>query len=329
MLQICFLLYPNMLATSTTLPMELLASATALAKTQHPRKREHIEITLASLDGKAVVTHTGITLTPDCPLDAVPPPDIVYLPALWRNPEPVIAKQRELLPWLQREQQRGAALAAVGTGCWFLAEAGLLDGKAATTHWYYFDRFQARYPKVQLKRSNFITQADNIFCAGSVNSLADLTVYFIQQHFGQSVAHHVERHFFHEIRRLYETAHAGDQIAKMHPDEVIVQAVHWLSENYHTDVNVSELAARFDMSVRTFNRRFKLATDTTPLSYLQDLRIKNAQELLKSTNLNLSEIMFRVGYQDIAHFTRLFKRILGLTPTQYRVTVRAKLFSAD
>lgn len=327
MLKICFVLCPQMLATSATLPMELLGAAYAQAKTR--RSTQRLTILQASIDGRPVVTHAGIKLQPDCALADVGDCDIVYLPGLWRNPEPVIESHRALVPWLQTQHSSGSAMAGVGTGCWFLAEAQLLNNKPATTHWYYFDRFQARYPAVLLKRSHFITQSDNIFCAGSVNSLADITVYFIQQHFGQSIASHVERHFFHDIRRRYETSHADEHITQMHPDEDIVQAQYWLQENYSSDVNLALLAERLGMSSRTFNRRFKTATDTTPLNYLQDLRIKNAQELLKNSNLAMAEIVFRVGYQDLAHFTRLFKRKLGITPSQYRLTVRAKLFSPN
>jgi transcriptional regulator GlxA family with amidase domain len=137
--------------------------------------------------------------------------DIVYLPGLWRNPRPVVRRHPQLLAWLREQYQNGALISAVGTGCCFLAEAGLLDGKAATTHWHYFDQFQKDYPKVMLKRQHFITRAGSLYCAASVNSLADLTVHFIQRLYGKAIASHVERHFSHEIRRAYESSGFFDQ----------------------------------------------------------------------------------------------------------------------
>ncbi|TVZ38867.1 transcriptional regulator GlxA family with amidase domain [Alteromonadaceae bacterium 2753L.S.0a.02] len=329
-LNICFVLCPNMLATSATLPMEQLVAAASLAKTSKLRKSYPLlNLSMISLTGDGVKTHTGLCLQPDYSIAECPAADIVYLPALWRNPERILRDQAQLIPWLQQQHENNCLLAAVGTGCWFLAEAGLLDHKPATTHWYYFSQFQERYPQVQLKRDHFITQAGNIYCAGSVNAFADLTVYFIQSHFGPLIASHVERHFFHENRRLYETTRGGHALAQVHPDEDIVQAQTWLRENMNQEVSLAELANHFGMSTRTFNRRFKAATDTTPLNYLQAVRIETAKDLLKSSNLSVAEIVFRVGYQDAAYFTSLFKRKLGTTPSQYRVTVRAKMFSPD
>jgi transcriptional regulator, AraC family with amidase-like domain len=260
-------------------------------------------------------------------LPIAPTADIVYLPALWRNPEPILKANLEVIPWLQEHYRNGSLLAGVGTGCWFLAEAGLLDNKPATTHWFYFDRFQKRFPNIQLKRHHFITQAGNLYCTGSVNSLADLTVQFIQRYFSHRIASHVERHFFHEIRASARAAQAFDEADNAHPDEAIVQTQTWLQSNYNQEVQMGELAEQFGMSTRTFNRRFKTATGSTPLAYLKNIRLRIATDLLKSSNLSVGEIVFRVGYQDGAHFTQLFKQKHGVTPSVYRTTVRAKLFT--
>jgi transcriptional regulator GlxA family with amidase domain len=95
-------------------------------------------------------------------------------------------------------------ISAVDTGTCFLAEAGLLDDKPATTHWHYFDQFQRDYPRVKLKRQYFITQATNLNCSASVNAMADLTVHFVKRIYGQGIASFVKRNFSHEIRRSYE-----------------------------------------------------------------------------------------------------------------------------
>ncbi|WP_075185356.1 GlxA family transcriptional regulator [Teredinibacter haidensis] len=328
MLKVTFLLCDNMLATSATLPLEQLRAASIFARTgtDATLKKKHLKVTLASTSGAPIKTHTGFTLTPDCSIEASPLADIVYLPALWRNPEPTLKTNRTVIPWLQQHFQHGSILAGVGTGCWFLAEAGLLEGKPATTHWYYFDRFAQQFPNIQLKRNHFITQAGNIYCTGSINALADLNIYFIQQHFNDHIASNVERHFFHEIRSAYTTS-AFQETHTLHPDESIVQAQEWLQHHYNGDIKLSGLAEQFGMSVRTFNRRFKAATHTTPLNYLKNIRLDSAKDLLQNTNLSISEIVFRSGYQDSNHFTKLFKLKHGTTPSQYRTTVRAKLFS--
>lgn len=325
-----FLLCDKMLATSSTLPMEMLLAAESRMQSIPPGdRRKRLNITTAAVGPEPVTTRTGLRWQADSPLSEIARTDIIYIPGLWRNPRPIVKRQPEILAWLQRQYQNGAIISAVGTGCCFLAEAGLLDGKVATTHWHYFDQFQEDYPAVQLKRQHFITQAGNLYCAASVNSLADLTVHFIQRLFGKDVASHVERHFSHEIRKSYESTGFFEAAHNPHPDEDITQIQIWLHDNYHREILFPHVAARFGLSVRTLNRRFKAALGQTPLDYLQEIRITTARDLLKTSNLSLNEIADKVGYQDTSYFTTLFKKHLSITPNAYRETVRGKLFSTD
>jgi len=330
---IVFVLLDNMLATSATLPSEMLLAAQSaaikakktVANTLTPPP---VKICTASLNGESVLTRSGLRWQPDAALNELNDNQIIYIPGLWRNPRPLIKKSEPLLTWLRQEYQNGALISAVGTGCCFLAEAGLLDGKAATTHWHYFDQFQKDYPLVQLKRQYFITQAGNLYCAASVNSLADLTVHFIQRLFGKEIANHVERHFSHEIRRAYEASGFFEKEHNHHPDEDITQIQIWLQDNYNRNIIMTQLAEKFGMSTRTLNRRFKAALGISPLDFLQEVRINIAKDLLKTTNLSINEIADKVGYQDTGFFTTLFKKHLATTPVAYRETVRAKLFRA-
>ncbi|GMG88674.1 GlxA family transcriptional regulator [Biformimicrobium ophioploci] len=326
--RVTFLLIDQMLATASTLPMEMLRAAESRAR-MDPNFDGQLELVTASCDGKPVSTRSGIDLSPQYSLDQLEKSDIIYLPSLWRNPRPQIMRNRKLLSWLKEQVAAGAAISATGTGVCFLAAAGLLDDKPATTHWHYFDQFTQDYPKVHLKRQYFITQTDRIFCAASVNALADVTVHFIKEMYGQAVASHVERNFSHEIRRPFEEIAYFEGAVHLHPDEDIVQAQMWLKDHCGEEIRLSEVAASFDMSVRSFNRRFKMATGQTPLQYLQNVRIDMARDLLQSSNLSINEISEKVGYQDMGHFTALFKKFLSTTPSEYRTTVRAKLFRVN
>ncbi len=326
--KIAFVLCDGMIATSTTLPFEMLRAAESAARGMDRRQARplHIQTTAVAMD--TVKTSVGFPLFPDVTIDELGECDIIYLPALWRNPRPIVKKHTALLDWLKRAYENGTTINAVGTGCCFLAEAGLLNDKPATTHWHYFDQFQRDYPKVQLKRQYFITQTGNLYCSASVNAMADLTVHFIKRMYGNTVASIVERNFSHEIRRAYESTSYFEGSTRHHPDEDIVQAQIWLQDNYSRQIKLSEVAERFDMSVRTFNRRFKAATDQSPLQYLQEIRIETAKDLLQTSNLTISEVAYKIGYQDMGHFTGLFKKLLSITPSEYRSTVRAKLFTA-
>jgi len=327
-IEIRFLLCDRMLATSSTLPMEMLLAAESAVITMLPPEQQHpLRIRTLGLTEEAVTTRTGLRWQPDTTIADIQRCDLIYIPGLWRNPRPIIQQQQATLEWLKQQHQNGAIISAVGTGCCFLAEAGLLDGKAATTHWHYFDQFQKDYPQIDLKRQYFITQAGNLYCAASVNSLADLTVHFIQRFFGKAIASHVERHFSHEIRKAYESSGFFEAANNPHPDEDITQIQIWLQDNYRRDILFPQVAERFGMSVRTLNRRFKNALGQSPLAYLQDIRITIAKDLLQTSNLSISDIADKVGYQDTSYFTSLFKKQLATTPNAYRETVRAKLFS--
>jgi transcriptional regulator GlxA family with amidase domain len=328
MLNVGFLLCDNMLATSTTLPMEMLLAAQTTANQQRKSQQPVLQINTFATQLTPIKTQTGISLVADKKIDNTKL-DLLYLPGLWRNPRPMIQKNREVIGWLQNLHQSGTLISAVGTGVCFLAEAGLLDGKVATTHWYYFEQFKKQYPAVQLKQEYFITQAENIYCAASVNSLADLTVHFITRFFSTAIAQHVEKHFSHEIRKSYDKSAYFDRLQKPHPDETIIQIQDWLESHYHQAVNFQQLSKQFDLSVRSLNRRFKNALDQTPNNYLQKMRINAAKDLLQNTNLAINEIADQIGCPDPSYFTNLFKKHLHITPIAYRKTVRAKLFQAQ
>jgi transcriptional regulator GlxA family with amidase domain len=318
-----------MLATSTTLPMEMLLAAESVAQHQQKTQKPQIKITTYAIDQTSIKTQTGLTLIPDKTLSDSDKIDLLYLPGLWRNPRPTVQKNWAVTNWLKKLHQSGTLISAVGTGVCFLSEAGLLDGKVATTHGYYFEQFKKQYPAVQLKQEYFITQAENIYCAASVNSLADLTVHFITRFFSTEIAQHVEKHFSHEIRKSYDKSAYFDRLQKPHPDETIIQIQDWLESHYHQAINFQNLAKQFDLSARSLNRRFKNALDQTPNDYLQKMRINAAKDLLQNTNLAINEIADKIGCPDPSYFTSLFKKHLHSTPIAYRKTVRAKLFQSQ
>ena len=325
-LTVATLLYDNQLATSATLPVEMLRMAEAANRA---RTERHTSIRSISIDPQhmPVTTPSGFSLAATHTLTEAPPCDMVILPALWRNPRPALRTYRDDVPWLQSQSEQGAILIAVGTGACFMVEAVLLKNQAATTHWHYFDRFQRDYPDVKLKRNYFITRSGNIYCAASVNALAQLMVHLIYRRYGRETANLVERNFFHEVRNVFDLKDYFDEQAEYHPDEEIVQAQIWLDDNYAQPVKIADLAAQFGFSVRNFDRRFKQALGSTPVQYLQKCRIRNACELLKQSNLTVAEVAEHCGYQNASAFARQFRQQLNASPKKYRETVRAKLFS--
>ncbi len=332
---VIFLLYPNMLATSVTLPLEMLRAAWAMRKVEQ-HHLPPLTIEFRSQTSGTINTHTGLPLQSSSLDTPIPRDSLIFLPALWRDPIKILNQQPDILNWLSTIPT-DCTLAAVGTSVCFLAQAQLLQHQFATTHWHFFDRFSRRYPDVKLQRDRFITQSHasgqpRIFCTASINALAELTAFFIQEQYGSAIAQTVERNFFHEIRQPNTQAGLSNTLTS---DERVALAVAKLDElltqpantpNYQS-IDIAALAASLGISVRSLNRHFKNALNLSPLQYVQRHRMTTAKDMLKSSNLSIAEIANYTGLQDPQHFSRLFKKTFGVPPNQYRTTVRSKLFS--
>jgi transcriptional regulator GlxA family with amidase domain len=319
-------LYPSALASSITLPMEILQAASQMASTAL-RGKPQIHFQLAGPNRHWIKLASGIKLKPDVSLEKMPTPDLLILPAIWRNPVPTIRASAPLLKKLPDIAATGTRICSVGTASCLLAEAGMLGGKPATTHWNYFEHFARRYPDVDLKTRHLITQSDNIYCVGSVNSIADLMVHIVEEWFGSRIARAVENQFSPEIRLSFGAASYQNEADSSHHDEIVLEGQQWIQDKLTGSVSMAELARHLNLSPRTLNRRFKQATGLSPLAYLQGLRIATARDLLRNSNLSISEIAWQVGLQDVSYFSQLFRRHKGMPPQSYRAAVRGKLFA--
>jgi transcriptional regulator GlxA family with amidase domain len=315
----------NCLGSSMTLPLEMLNAANSLARARN-RVQPRLQVDIAALHEQQFIISGALTITTNCRLQDIEDCQLIILPALWRNPMLALGKYPQLIDWLQKMAQTGSWICAVGTSCCFLAEAGLLDQKPATTHWYYLKEFAQRYPLVEWKDQYLITQADNIYCAGSVNSVADLMIHLVGRAYGQSIAKAVEAQFSPEIRRPFENHAYSQYDTNIHNDEEIIRAQEWLREHATDAIQIQQLADRLGMSARSFNRRFKQAVGLTPGEYLHNQRMDIGKELLRTTNLTIAEVAEQTGYHDSSYFCARFKRWLGQTPLAYRKSVRGKLF---
>lgn len=320
---------PGALGSTITIPLEMLSAANDIARARK-QSEKLVKIVLASGTSDSKISLSGgLNIVCENKLSDIDRSDLIFVPGIWGNPRSSVRQLSAMQQWLRTQYQAGSTICSIVTGSFFLAEAGLLDGKVATTHWRFFDQFQQQYPQVKLQRKRFITSADRLFCTGSVNAVRDIMLHFVEQLYGESIANEISRQFTHELKRSYESLLLNKDQNRSHHDEEIIKIQEWLYDNYQKQLRISELASRFQLSVRSLNRRFKLATNTTPLQYLHELRIAHGKELLKQSNLAISEVADMVGYQDASYFTSLFKKLNKVTPNEYRSLVRNKLFLAE
>jgi transcriptional regulator GlxA family with amidase domain len=320
--------FKKVLGTSITIPMEML-NAADLIKRIEGKPYTKLDMEIASPEGKNITLTAGLEIVCKKKIQQIENTDLVIIPALWGNPKGVVQQYPALITWLQEQHRKETLICAVGTGSYFLAEAGLLDNKVATTHWYYFDQFASLYPNIHLQRDRFITKAGTIYCAGSVNSVRDVMLYFIENFYNPDVANQVSKHFTHEIKRSYTSNFLKYAPQDYHDNENIIVIQEWLHLRYSSEINLEIIAHNFDISVRSLNRNFKKAVGKSPMQYLQQIRIDNAKELLKTSNISIAEVAYNVGYPDCSYFSAVFKKQISLSPKDYRRLVRKKLFTVD
>jgi transcriptional regulator GlxA family with amidase domain len=316
----------QMLGSSAANPMEMLEAARARLKVNRANNAD-FKIDIAAPEMKSLSLLGGFQVRPNCVLSEIEATDLIVVPALWRNPANTIRNHKDTtIPWLRNQYLAGASIMAVGTGVSLVAEAGILDGKAATTHWHYLEQFAREYPRVNLQTKHLLTQSGRIYCAASVSSAADMMVHWLGLVFGKDLSLQVEQQFSPEVRNTFETKVFHAEMGNQHPDEEVANVQRWLQQNLSTGLDVTALSRQAGLSTRQLSRRFKSVCGKTLGQYQQYLRCLEAKDLLKNTDMAVADIGMALGYSDISHFGRIFHRHFEQSPKAYRDKVRHKLF---
>ena len=300
-------------------PIEVFHSAGVVWNWLHGEEvKPRFRVRVASLDGKKVTVVHSLGLVPECSIADIKHTDIIIVPAPGWDLLDEIARNSALVPWLKKWHGRGAYIAGVCSGVAFLAECGILDGKQATTHWGVAEVMRARYPKVNWKTEEFVTEDGKLFCSGGVYASIDLSLYLVEKFCGHEVALQCAKSLLLSMPRSRQSGYAVVPLSRPHADEKIRKAEEYLQKHFDRAVSIGDLADRAGMGARNFIRRFKAATGHLPGAYLQTLSVSAAKEMLEEGALSIQEICAKVGYEDAAFFRELFKRHTGMTPAEYR-----------
>ena len=203
-------------------------------------------------------------------------------------------------------------------GAAYLAEAGLLDGKVATTHWAVSDDLERRYPKVRWRPDLFVTEDSRLLCSGGLFAAMDLSLYMVEKLCGHELSVQTARAMLLPMPRMNQSGYAVLPVSRPHDNPRIRAVEGWLQNNFRTNVSTQELADRAGLAVRTFVRHFKAATGSLPAAYVQAVRIEAAKAMLERDTKPIQRVSSDVGYDDVAFFRGLFKRATGMTPAEYR-----------
>jgi transcriptional regulator GlxA family with amidase domain len=276
-----------------------------------------------SLDGQPVTAASGQGIPVDGKIDPRKRADAILLTApFFSNMDEFVGRREQLSllsSALRRQRKAGAVLAAYCTGNYLLAEAGLLDGQTATTHWAKAADFARRYPHVELRAREVLTGQDGILSGGSVTSYLNLAVRLVEMFAGEKLASMTAKSLLIDMNRTSQASYATLLDEHGHVDPLVARAQQRMEATLQEGFRLSELAASLAVSERTLNRRFKQAVGLAPLAYLQNLRIEVAKKLLESRPIGLDLVSQHVGYGDISTFRQLFRRKTGLSPSEYQM----------
>jgi transcriptional regulator GlxA family with amidase domain len=306
-------------ASTAVGPIEVFHSAGLLWNTlRGDAERPRFRVRTASLDGKPVTTLCSLGLSPECSLEEIEHTDIIVLPASGLDVQQQIASGTPLLGWLRKWHERGAYIAGICSGVAFLAEAGLLEGRQATTHWAVAERLRERYPGVQWRTDQFLTEDGRVFCSGGVYAAIDLSLFLVERFCGHEIALQCAKSLLVSMPRSRQSGYSVLPLSRPHSDARIRQAEEHLQQKFSEGVPIDTVAGLVGMSPRNFIRRFKAATGRLPGAYVQALRVASAKDLLEKGAQPVRHISLKVGYEDVAFFRSVFKRHTGMTPLEYR-----------
>lgn len=306
------------MATSVIGPMDVFYQAGVFWNYFNDEKlAPYFDVKLITSNGKPFRCLNGARMIPDGSIHDVGDTDLIMVSSI-ADIDKTLSVQGEVVDWLIDRHRRGAHIGAICSGVYVLAETGLLDGKTATTHWIFADKFQKRYPNIKLKPERLITDEGDLFCSGGFSAGIDLSLYLVEKYFGHEAAIKSSRSVVFDIGRTLQSPYTIFKFQKDHKDEQILQVQEWIENNYDHNFNYDELARDYNMSRRTLERRFKNATGDTPLTYQQRIRVEATKRMLENEALSFDEITGKVGYEDASSFRKVFLKQTGLLPTEYR-----------
>jgi transcriptional regulator GlxA family with amidase domain len=312
MLEIGLLLYPGAQLAAAHGLSDLFAVANRLAA-------EHADADLPTLRVRhwSAAAAGEIRCTWDSHPDAESRPTVVIaLPCIGTLP-PAETLQ-PFVDWLGLQHAAGVTLCSVCAGAFVLAQTGLLAGRPLTTHWSLAKDLGERYPEVKVDADKLVVDDGDIITAGGVMAWTDLGLTLVDRLLGPTIAANTASFLALDLTRHSQQYFRRFTPRLTHGDEAVLKVQRWLQRQDARQVNLPAMAAEAGLGERTFLRRFQQATGLRPTEYCQQLRAAKARELLELTNRSVDQIAWEVGYQDPAAFRKVFNKMVGLSPTDYR-----------
>jgi transcriptional regulator GlxA family with amidase domain len=273
------------------------------------------DITTASVGARTIRTSSGLTITPDTDLGAVATPHTLVVP----GGQGTRCPDADTVEWLRRNAVRAQRVVSVCSGALLLAEAGLLSGRRATTHWQVCDTLARRFPDVDVDPEPIFVRDGTVYTSAGVTAGIDLALALVEEDVGRDAALTIARHLVMFLRRpgnqTQFSAQLRAQVAQTQPLREVQQ---WIAEHPGADLSVAALAQRTNLSARHFARAFAAEAGVTPGRYVDQVRLESARRRLEDTDDDVGHVARSCGYGTPESMRRAFLRTLGVSPAEYR-----------
>jgi transcriptional regulator GlxA family with amidase domain len=312
--RIGMIVYDRAQALDVVGPLDAFADANAVVEKRAPP----YELVVLAPRKQPVTMASGLRLIPNASLAEAPPLDTIIVPG-GAGVRLNTSLRAEIATWLSRRARRIRRVTSVCTGIYALAEAGLLDGLEATTHWAYEADVRARWPQIKLDANAIYVKSGRFYTSAGITAGIDLALAMIEEDLGNSIALKVARHLVVYVKR------SGGQLQYSEPLRLqesgggkLSDTVSWMLEHLNGDLSVETLAERANLSPRHFARKFKATFNATPADFVEALRLDHARWLLANEDSPIEELAATVGYGSDDAFRRAFARRFGTVPSYYR-----------
>jgi transcriptional regulator GlxA family with amidase domain len=298
-------------------PMDVFSVANVLRETSGQQAFARVRV--LKLGRRQPVSFNRIRIHTHGRIDTDDRFDVIIVPAMMQVSETQVPPgPPQLVVWLRRQHARGACLSSVCAGSFMLAQTGLLDGRKATTHWSLAGQFSDSYPRVRLQPQKMLIDEHDLITAGGVTAYFDLALHLVRKFGSAELAAGCSKFLLIDPQRNSQSPYMSGQFQKSHADAAILALQDYLERHYAERVTLEQMGTVAGLGQRTLLRRFRSATGDSPIMYLQRIRMEAARRQLELSRDSIDEIAWQAGYEDSSSFSRVFKKITGMTPGGYR-----------
>lgn len=281
-------------------------------------KEPPFQVKLVGLTDEVKLSNGLFRIRPDVLVNDVTFTNLVIIPSVTGDALAATYLNKDYAAWIMKQYKNGAEVASMCVGAFLLAYTGLLRGKQCTTHWAYANEFRYYYPDIKLVDEKVITHQNGLYSSGGNNAYWNLLLYLVERYTNREIAIRTAKFFVIDLDRKEQSPFIIFTGQKNHKDALIKQAQEFIEQSYAEKLNVEQIAGNFNLTRRTFERRFKKATRNTVAEYIQLVKTEAAKKQLEIGRKSINEVMYDVGYADVKNFRDVFKRITGMTPNDYR-----------